>query len=463
MANNDPQTITLSCSENYVIPKGYHDGTGKVMSKDLGSQTPATALAGDILSGKTAWVNGQSVTGSMPSRYQGIDANSAAMWEGSLYYRIPYGYYPNTYTSTECELKLSLDKVRAAIGYTNPLTVRVGTTIAGMAGTLNVQSAYSFSCAAIDWNRIDVYWINPAVGPYSGVSIQTATGGYPGYGGTQKYVGLGWDPNPSRSTGAGLFGLAPNTTYYLSVFSYCTCNDGTQNFHGPLTNLVVTTPSKPSGYLAFTTSQVWTVPAGVYVVDVCIVGGGGAGGFNGRHAGGGGSGYVNNHYGINVQPGQQINIIIGAGGVGGTNGVGNNGNISYFGSYTAGGGFGGTGGNKGGAPATEFYYFGGNGGSGGGNAYIPGPGGADGSDGRVNQDDVNAGIGQHFTTRAFGGTLYAGGGAGENNTIWKANGGAGGGGNSRTNGAPGTGGGGGGYSYSSVTTNGGSGVVVVRW
>ena len=61
------ETKELAAGESYTIPSGIHDGNGKVTAKSLSSQTPATAEAANILTGKNAWVNGQKVEGTMPS------------------------------------------------------------------------------------------------------------------------------------------------------------------------------------------------------------------------------------------------------------------------------------------------------------------------------------------------------------------------------------------------------------
>jgi len=63
MANRGAVSQALNCGEEYVIPPGYHNGEGKVKTNSLAGQTGGTAAAGDILSGKTAWVNGVKVTG----------------------------------------------------------------------------------------------------------------------------------------------------------------------------------------------------------------------------------------------------------------------------------------------------------------------------------------------------------------------------------------------------------------
>ena len=68
MANQGTKTSSLNCGGSYTIPAGYHNGSGKVTANSLASQTSADAGAGHILSGKTAWVNGSKVTGTMTNR-----------------------------------------------------------------------------------------------------------------------------------------------------------------------------------------------------------------------------------------------------------------------------------------------------------------------------------------------------------------------------------------------------------
>ena len=63
MPNNGAVSATLNAGENYVIPASYHNGSGKVTANSLASQTSATATTEDIASGKTAYVNGNKITG----------------------------------------------------------------------------------------------------------------------------------------------------------------------------------------------------------------------------------------------------------------------------------------------------------------------------------------------------------------------------------------------------------------
>ncbi|MEY8338473.1 glycine-rich domain-containing protein [Lachnospiraceae bacterium 62-35] len=108
--------------------------------------------------------------------------------------------------------------------------------------------------------------------------------------------------------------------------------------------------------------------------------------------------------------------------------------------------------------------IGGNGGSDGGN------GGAGGTSTLGTSIITNGpgGTGQGTTTRAFGdsnGTLYSGGGGGSSYYTAGGQGGSGGGGNANSAGAANTGGGGGGSSVrgGNSAKSGGSGIVIVRW
>ncbi len=66
MPNNGAVSQSLNAGGSYTVPKGYHDGTGKVTANSLASQTQATATSDKIEQGYTAWVNGQLVTGTQP-------------------------------------------------------------------------------------------------------------------------------------------------------------------------------------------------------------------------------------------------------------------------------------------------------------------------------------------------------------------------------------------------------------
>lgn len=67
MVNNGNVAPTaLNAGGSYTIPAGYHAGAGKVTTNTLASQTSATADANDIRKGKTAYMNGSEITGTLP-------------------------------------------------------------------------------------------------------------------------------------------------------------------------------------------------------------------------------------------------------------------------------------------------------------------------------------------------------------------------------------------------------------
>lgn len=95
MPNNGAVQETLQASGQYTIPAGYHNGQGTVTAETLANQTQGTATAPDILDGKTAWVNGAQVTGSMPDN----GAVTKEMTAGETY-NIPAGYHNGSGTVT---------------------------------------------------------------------------------------------------------------------------------------------------------------------------------------------------------------------------------------------------------------------------------------------------------------------------------------------------------------------------
>lgn len=81
MPNNGAAGTSLNCGGSYTIPKGYHNGNGKVTANSLASQTSANSSANTILSGYTAWVNGSKITGNVA--VQSILSFSAAPYSST--------------------------------------------------------------------------------------------------------------------------------------------------------------------------------------------------------------------------------------------------------------------------------------------------------------------------------------------------------------------------------------------
>lgn len=96
MPNRGAMQRTLRAGESVTVPQGYHNGSGTVSAASLAEQTAGSAGAGDILAGKSAWVGGQRVDGSIPvfntmgphgidprgslTTEYGIDLNAHTLW-----------------------------------------------------------------------------------------------------------------------------------------------------------------------------------------------------------------------------------------------------------------------------------------------------------------------------------------------------------------------------------------------
>jgi len=278
-------------------------------------------------------------------------------------------------------------------------------------------------------------------------------------------------------------GLLANTTYYWRVSHKGNlAGDSDWSAATSFSTLVVF-----SGEAVFTTagSYTWIVPAGVTSVSVVTVGGGGSS--NGSARTGGGGGGLSYENSISVASGDNIPIVVGAGG---TNN-GNGGTSSFSGVVSSGGG---ASGGDGGTTFSTPYTGGGNGGNGGG--FVGGGGGAGGYTGAGGAGGTNGNVGSGSTGGGGGGgqgvqssggsgggggvglfggpiTTTTGGNSGSTSAGGGGEGGMGGGTDGEDNhgsgvaglgGKGGTYGGGGGYygvQYNSV--DGGGGAVRIIW
>jgi hypothetical protein len=180
--------------------------------------------------------------------------------------------------------------------------------------------------------------------------------------------------------------------------------DGTQ-FVIPGANYSQVIPPHNSWSQTIGGSYTFTVPTGVYWVDVTVVGGGGGGGpggggtFGSFSGGGGGSGGTAEGW-VNVSPGQNITVVVGSGGVGSAavNTYGATGGTSSFLGLSATGG-------------TGAILNPGTTASGG----APGSG----SGGQINLIGANGGDGNPFVTQIQGGAGAASsqGGGGRTSTV----------------------------------------------
>lgn len=126
MPYHTPETVEINPDNPYTIPEGYHTGYGKVIAPGV-IDTPGTATPDDILEGKTAWVEGEQLTGTIPVRdiespirvYPGStkSLDNGHYPEGAQIYAIRTDLLDLTYTdaaNTSDELLLNTS------GYVNP-------------------------------------------------------------------------------------------------------------------------------------------------------------------------------------------------------------------------------------------------------------------------------------------------------------------------------------------------------
>ena len=99
---------TLDAGGEYSIQEGHYSG-GKIKAKDLKSQTSGTAAAGDIRDGKTAYVNGVKVTGTLG---ESSPANRELAAGGSVTYAA--GIKNNGWTVTAKDLESQTSATAAA-------------------------------------------------------------------------------------------------------------------------------------------------------------------------------------------------------------------------------------------------------------------------------------------------------------------------------------------------------------
>lgn len=88
MPDNGSENDTLLCGASHRISKGYHDGNGIIVAKDLMSQTKASIVAADIKKGSYCWANGKRVDGTMT-----VNKSTTNTLVAGGSYTIPEGYH----------------------------------------------------------------------------------------------------------------------------------------------------------------------------------------------------------------------------------------------------------------------------------------------------------------------------------------------------------------------------------
>ena len=134
MTNQGAKTASLNAGGSYTIPAGYHNGSGKVTANSLSSQTSGTAAAANILSGKTAYVNGSKITGTMKNhtgtpnkiQYRRIQNNRFEV-------AVDAGYHACNWAGNSYEY-MTFSEVASTAGLTAAKLVK-GQTVCGITGT----------------------------------------------------------------------------------------------------------------------------------------------------------------------------------------------------------------------------------------------------------------------------------------------------------------------------------------
>lgn len=212
MANQGAKTSSLNCGGSYTIPAGYHNGSGKVTANSLASQTSADAGAGHILSGKTAWVNGSKVTGTM-ANVASIDTAKSVGWDNDYgYIRMTNGAHITNASSGYPEVKVpyqnftvtpsaSQQSISArglsgklignvTVNAVNGLAVgniKRGVTICGVTGDVDRFTQYTGTTVSslttktftdINGNKINHYWVRIEVSSwFRPMSVAVWSGG----------------------------------------------------------------------------------------------------------------------------------------------------------------------------------------------------------------------------------------------------------------------------------------------
>ena len=171
MPNQGAKTTALNAGESYTIPAGYHNGSGKVTANSLASQTDANAAAGNILAGKTAWVKGAKITGTMTNR-PGHQETKIAFGNGtgSIIVPIPKGAYlnngesrPDNYDNSQNSSIAFLagtatpDKVLTGNRFCSAHGVNIAGTMANRGApnqTLGIGGSYSLSAGYYSGGKI---------------------------------------------------------------------------------------------------------------------------------------------------------------------------------------------------------------------------------------------------------------------------------------------------------------------
>lgn len=217
-------TYTIAASDSVTIPAGkLTTGNQTITAKSLASQTSGTAAAGDILSGKIAWVDGAKVTGNIPTVTPSttkIDCGKSAS--------ISKGYLASDVTITANSLASQTPGNAAAADIRSNKIAWVGGT--KVTGTMP-DGTYSASVSVTNGSAsMSATGVSTTTSSNCYVTLSTAAGSAKGTAtiGTGGYIAAG--SKESSSTSVNVSGNG--TKLYLAINYYYTSLEGPSDSEG---------------------------------------------------------------------------------------------------------------------------------------------------------------------------------------------------------------------------------------
>jgi hypothetical protein len=129
MPDRGAVNASLDCGKSTTIPSGYHNGSGVIRANALSGQTPASASAGQIISGYGGWVNGAKVNGTVVDRGSLQNGSYGASGNYIAINAIPEGWYHGS-----PRVQIPTASLMSALGIT-PENIKKGVTIGNVTGT----------------------------------------------------------------------------------------------------------------------------------------------------------------------------------------------------------------------------------------------------------------------------------------------------------------------------------------
>ena len=217
-------TYNIEASGSITIPAGkLTTGNQTITAKSLASQTPGTAAAGDILSGKIAWVGGAKVTGNIPTvtpTTDKLDCGKSAS--------ISKGYLASDVTITANSLASQTPGNAAAADIRLNKTAWVGGT--KVTGTMS-DGTYSASVSTTNGSAsMTATGVSTTTSSSCYVTLSTAAGSAKGTAtiGTGGYIAAG--SKESSSTSVSVSGNG--TKLYLAINYYYTSLEAPSDSEG---------------------------------------------------------------------------------------------------------------------------------------------------------------------------------------------------------------------------------------